>query len=161
MKRVLIAGCSALAMVTMTHAQSMPEGKRLAELTFESVEGSDKGYLDQGDMERMRGLIFQSMDGDGDKKLSLAEYLSWDFGFASLAEETNRALAYETALKVVFSFHDRDGDGAITETEHRKSIMADFRRADLDDDAILTKGEFLGGFSVLVAVRSALKPKDE
>ena len=61
-------------------------------------------------------------------------------------------------MKVVYGFWDRNGDGSITEGEHRKAIVADIERADLNGDAVLDKSEFLRGFSVLVAIRAALQP---
>lgn len=85
--------------------------------------------------------------------------MDWDFGFSLVAEEQNKVLAYRTALKVVFSFYDRNGDGGITQTEHRKAVISDIQRADLNNDAVLSKSEFLGGFSILVAIRATLKPE--
>lgn len=134
------------------------EGRRLAELAFQSVDGTDRGFIDQGEFTNFGGDVFVSMDADESKSLSLNEYLSWGYGMELVAEDAGRAEAYETAMRVVFAFWDRDGDGEITRTEHRKSLMADFRRADLDDDAILTKEEFTTGFSVLVAARAAINP---
>jgi len=34
----------------------------------------------------------------------------------------------------------------------------DFRRADLDGDALLTQAEFIGGFPIMVAMRAAIRP---
>ncbi len=41
--------------------------------------------------------------------------------------------------------------------EHRHAIILDYRRADLDDNMLLTEEESLGGFSIMVAFRAALK----
>ena len=37
--------------------------------------------------------------------------------------------------------------------------IRDFRRADLNDDAILTKEEFPNGFLITSAIKAALKPE--
>ena len=149
-------GVVTVGLVQPVYAQ---QGKALAEMSFDSIDTKGKGYLDQGDMEEARKGIFSSMDADENKSIELSEMLAWDFGFQNIAEDQNKQLAYTTALKVVFSFWDRNGDGKITNTEHRKAILRDFERADLNDNAVLEKSEFIGGFSMLVAIRAALKPE--
>jgi len=139
-------------------AQEVSEGRMLAELTFENVDVNGNGYVHQGDIEEARGLVFASMDQDESGKLDLDEWMGWDYGFRALAEETGKVAAYETALEVMFAVSDYDGDGLISQTEHRKNSQAGFIRADLNNDSILSSDEFLNGFTILVALRSALKP---
>ena len=98
------------------------------------------------------------MDTDEDGVLSLGEFMSWDYGMLPIAQEAGREDAYDTALRVVFAFWDRDGDGVISRTEHRQSLMADFQRADTDNDALMTRDEFTSGFSIMVALRAAINP---
>ncbi|MCP4303522.1 MAG: signal transduction protein [bacterium] len=139
--------------------EEKPEGRRLAELTFEMVDEQGKGSVNLGDVEAYRDLVFVSMDADDDGKITLDEFLAWDIGFEQIAEGTDKVVAHDTALKVVFAFWDRNGDGSISKSEHQRAIAADFQRADLNDDAVLTEDEFLGGFAILVAIRAALKPE--
>jgi hypothetical protein len=150
----LIATLAAPADAT---AQSS-EGRDLAKLAFQSVDKAERGYIDQGEFTNFGSGVFVSMDSNDDNKLSLGEFLSWGFGMELVAEEAGRAAAYDTAMRVVFAFWDRDGDNEITRTEHRQSLLADFRRADADSDAVLTEEEFLLGFSVNVAARAAINP---
>ncbi len=153
----ILALAAALSMVAgASAADSASEGRELAQLAFSSVDQHGNGYVNLGDMETYRDLVFVSMDGDEDERITLDEFLAWDFGFAPLAEDRDRFVAYETAMKVVFVFWDRNGDGAVTPAEHRHAIVADFRRADLDDDALLTEAEFTNGFSVIAALRAAV-----
>jgi len=148
---------AALAAPVGTLAQTS-EGRDLAKLAFQSVDRAERGYIDQGEFTNFGGDVFVSMDHDQDNRLSLGEFLSWGFGMEQVAEDAGRAAAYETALRVVFAFWDRDGDNEITRTEHRQSLLADFRRADADNDAVLTEEEFLLGFSINVAARAAINP---
>ena len=158
--RIMTAGAIMAAIAASPAlSQQVSEGRALADLTFESADLSGKGYLDQGDMEAARRNIFVSMDADESKSIELSEFLDWGYGFQNIAEDEDKLLAYRTALKVVYSFWDRNGDGKISQTEHRKAIISDFNRADLNGNAILEKEEFVGGFSVLVAIRAALKPE--
>ena len=151
----VVMGLTALAGSAL--AQNASEGRELAELGFAAVDRHNVGYVNHGDMEAYRDLVFVSMDADDNGKIELPEFLVWDYGFSPLAEERDRVDALETAKKVVFSFWDRNGDGGITETEHRHVIIQDFRRADLDDNMLLTEEEFLNGFSIMVAFRAALR----
>lgn len=159
MKRIIVGSALSLIALTPVWAQQQPEGKALAALSFESIDVNGKGFLNQGDMETGRQNIFTSMDANDSNTLELQEFLGWGYGFENIAQDEQKLLAYRTALKVVYSFWDRNGDGKITQTEHRKAVINDFNRADLNDNAILEKSEFIGGFSVLVAIRAALKPE--
>lgn len=156
-----ILACSIASLIALgspTFAQEDGEGRRLAQMAFASLDRADRGFIDQGEFTTFGSDVFFSMDGNEDNQLSLSEFLNWDFGMEPLAREAGREDAYETALRVVFAFWDRDGDGAITPREHRLSLGSDFQRADADGDALLTEDEFTDGFSVMVALRAAINP---
>ncbi|WP_371169534.1 EF-hand domain-containing protein [Aliiroseovarius sp. 2305UL8-7] len=159
MKRLVLALTLPL-FAQASFAETKPEGRNLAELSFASVDANGNGFIDMGENSNYGGDVFYSMDADDNGRLTEEEFLGWGFGYGSLAEESDKELAYRTALRVVFSFWDRDADGEITPTEHRKSLARDFQRADLDDDALLSESEYVRGFSVLVAIRAALKPEN-
>ena len=98
------------------------------------------------------------MDFDDNLRLTYEEFGTWDPGFSVLAEEKGKTDAYVTAIKIVFAFWDRNGDGEITTSEMRHAMNADFRRADINDDAVLTEDEYLKGFAIIVAIRAAFRP---
>ncbi|MGI9514086.1 MAG: hypothetical protein ACR2OL_14375 [Anderseniella sp.] len=139
------------------NAQKKSEGRELAELGFAAVDAQSKGFAHIGDLEAYRKLVFVSMDANDDKKVDLNEFLGWDYGFHLIAEEQGKKNAYLTSKKVIFHFWDRNGDGFLAPAEHRKAIIADFQRADLNNDAILSKEEFIRNFSIMAAMRAALK----
>lgn len=151
-----LALCAATAMADETRNT---EGRKLAQLSFASVDLDGKGYVHQGDMEIFRDKIFVSMDYDDDGKLTRDEFLAWDIGFEDIAEGDQK-LAYLTAMKVVYAFWDRNGDGELTQSEHRRALAADFARADLNDNSVLEEQEYLRGLTVFIAARAALKPND-
>lgn len=155
----IIALVTAVPALAQSTTETQPEGAHLAELTYDSMDATGRGFIHMGDMEELRNDIFVSMDANEDNKLSEAEWLNWDFGFSNVAEELGRELAYRTALRVVFAVQDRDNDGQITQSEHRQFLATDFNRADLDHDALLTKPEYMNGFTIIVAIRTALKPE--
>ncbi len=134
------------------------EGRQIGVTIFETMDVGGDGLAHMGDLEVFRGLVFTGMDGDENGTVSYTEFSSWDPGFAYLAEKTDRADAYTTASKIVFAFWDRNGDGDLTEREMRRAMNDDFRRADIDDDALLTKAEFIAGFPIMLAMRAALRP---
>ncbi len=134
------------------------EGRLTSELTFSAIDRHSNGYIHQGDLEVFRSDVFTSMDYDDNGRLTYEEFAAWDPGFSLLAEEKGKSEAYVTATKIVFAFWDRDADGEITESEMRHAMNADFRRADLNDDAVLTEDEFLNGFIIIVAIRATIRP---
>ena len=148
----------ALLAVPVDSIAQTSEGRDLAKLAFASVDQAGRGYIDQGEYTSFGNDVFVSMDSDENNTLSLGEFLSWGFGMEQVAEEAGRAEAYETAMRVVFAFWDRDGDNKIDLTEYRRSLDADFRRVDANSDAVLTEEEFLLGFSINIASRAAINP---
>lgn len=153
------AAIIAVLLATTGPVWAQSEGAELANLSFVSSDANGDGMVSRDEMMEQASNIFVSMDSDDSGALSLDEYSSWDFGFALIAEETGRVQAYETALKFVFNMWDRDIDGAVTADEFRRGVARDFARVDVDSDFALNAQEFLGGFIVNVALRSALKPE--
>lgn len=158
MKTLLIACATSLLIATSVLAQSdtTTPGKELAELIFGSIEGNPDGLADMGEFISFGNDIFDSMDADDDASITPEEFKEWDFGFNSIAEDGGHQRAYGTAQKILFAFWDRDGDGRISPSEYHKAMVADFRRADIDDNAFLSKEEFLNGYVVIRAYRAAL-----
>lgn len=161
MKSIILALAASITLAASppTLAQEATnEGRLTAELTFSSIDTASKGFIHQGDLEIFRSDVFASMDSNDDKKLSYEEFSLWDPGFSSIAESKGIADAYTTATKIVFAVWDRNGDGEMTTAEMRFAMNADFRRADLNDDAVLSENEFLQGFLIIVAARAAIRP---
>lgn len=161
MKSIILAFAASIALAASppTFAQKAKnEGRLTAELTFASIDTAGKGFIHQGDLEIFRSDVFASMDSNDDRRLSYEEFSLWDPGFSSIAERKGIADAYTTATKIVFAVWDRNGDGEMTTAEMRFAMNADFRRADLNDDAVLSENEFLQGFLIIVAARAAIRP---
>ncbi len=139
-------------------AQEESEGRRLAEQAFTNIAGSDRGWIDQGGFTNFGGDVFAAMDYDTDNKLTLGEFMVFDTGMRAVAEEAGRLGSHDTAMRVVFAFWDRDGDGLVSKSEHTRSLSYDFQRADINDDARLDLKEFATGFTLMVALRAAINP---
>lgn len=134
------------------------EGRVVGETIFASMDTAGRGTIHMGDLEQFRKSVFAGMDYNDDAKVTYEEFSGWDPGFAGVAEAVGRGDAYLTASKIVFAIWDRNGNGELTEPEMRLAMTADFRRADLDDDALLSRDEFIQGFLIMVAMRAAIRP---
>lgn len=158
MKTLLIACATSLLIATSVFAESdrMTPGKELAVLIFGSIKGDPDGLADMGEFISFGNDIFASMDADDNSSITLEEFKEWDFGFSFIAEDEGHQRAYDTAQKILFAFWDRDGNGKIGPSEYHKAMVADFRRADIDDNAFLSEEEFLMGYIVNRAYRAAL-----
>ncbi|MEX3016971.1 EF-hand domain-containing protein [Gymnodinialimonas hymeniacidonis] len=134
------------------------EGRVLGETLFATIDTTNRGSIHAGDMEAFRDSVFAGMDSNGDRGVTYEEFTSWDPGFARIAEAEGRLDNFATASRVVFAFWDRDGNGEMTEPEMRFAMAHDFRRADLDNDGLLTPEEFIQSFPIMVAMRAAIRP---
>ncbi len=140
----------------LSQSDEMTPGRELAEIIFGSMEINPNNGADMGEFVSFGSDIFVSMDYDDSGSVDLREFTDWDFGFNFIAEDEGQQRAYETAQKIVFAVWDHDGDGEIALREYHKSMVSDFRRADTDDNAFLTRDEFLKGYVINVAYRAAL-----
>lgn len=155
---LLLATCMTSINASAALAEDMHPGKKLAMLAFTSIDESNRGFIDMGEFNAYGENVFVSMDADDNGKVDVDEFLEWDIGMKPIAEEAGASAAFKTAMRVVHSFWDRNGDGQMTRSEHRSSTLFDFQRADLDGDAVLTSDEFVSGFTVMKAVRAAIAP---
>jgi len=159
MARVSTALALVLAGITPALASDdMTFGREVAEQTFAAIDEQGRGYIHMGDMERFRAGMFAGMDYDNDLKVTFEEFSAWDTGFGEVAEAEGRPEAFITATKIVFSFWDRNADFVLTDGEMRFSVNADFQRADIDGDGLLSREEFLQSFGIIVAMRAAIRP---
>lgn len=158
MKKLIVASIALMISIVPTIAQSeeTTPGKKLAETVFNSVENNPNGLLDMGEFVNFGRSMFVSMDSNDDAAIEFEEFTSFDFGFDSIAEDSEQKRAYETAQKILFAFWDRDGNKKISNREYHTSMVSDFRRADINSDAFLSKEEFLRGYIVNIAYRAAL-----
>ncbi|MBL1436274.1 MAG: signal transduction protein [Rhodobacteraceae bacterium] len=146
----------ALSGPAMAQLNETTPGRELAELIYGSIEDNPSGAIDMGEFINFGRDIFVSMDSDNSGTVNLGEFTEWDFGFNFIAEDSGQERAYETAQKIIFAIWDHNADGKINLNEYHKSMVWDFRRADIDNDAFLTKNEFLRGYVVNVAFRAAI-----
>jgi hypothetical protein len=158
MKNALIACAAGLLITSPSFAgtDDIGPGQELAKLIFGSIDSNSGGLADMGHFTAFGNDIFVSMDGNDDGKITLEEFQEWDFGFNFIAEDEGQQRAYDTAQKILFAVWDRDNNGEINGSEYHKSMTADFRRADINDDAFLSEDEFLQGYIVNRAYRAAV-----
>lgn len=131
-------------------------GRELAELIYGSIDNGSDNAADIGAFVSFGQDIFVSMDADTSGSIDLGEFMDWDFGFDFIARDQGQERAYHTAQRIIFANWDHNGDGQIGHREYHKSMVWDFRRADTDDDALLTRAEFLKGYVINLAYRAAL-----
>ncbi len=157
--RMLTATCAlllALPSFGMAQPDEPTPGRELAELIYGSIEDNPNGAADMGEFVSFGRDIFVSMDANESGSIDLSEFTEWDFGFNIIAEDEGQERAYQAAQKIIFAIWDHDGNGEIGRHEYHKSMVWDFRRADTDDDAFLTRDEFLSGYLINLAYRAAI-----
>lgn len=159
--KVVVASCLLALAPAQALAQSDEpgaQGRVVGNAIFDTMDGAGRGAVHMGEIEEFRASVFLGMDGDENRRVSYEEFALWDPGFAQVAAELGRSEAYSTASKIIFAFWDRNGDGDLNDAEMRLAMTSDFRRADLDDDGLLTREEFIQGFPIMVAMRAAIRP---
>lgn len=155
----LLCAAPTLSMAQATQSDEPGiEGRVVGNAIFDTMDLTDRGAVHMGEIEDFRSRVFLGMDSDASRRVTYEEFAMWDPGFAQIAADLGRSGAYTTASKIIFAFWDRDANGDLDEAEMRLAMTSDFRRADLDDDGLLTRAEFIQGFPIMVAMRAAIRP---
>lgn len=162
MKRLAATVFASLLLPLMpAQAQSQEqgiEGREIGNAIFDTMDLAGRDSVHMGEIEDFRATVFLGMDGDENQRVTYEEFSLWDPSFAQVAAELGRSEAYTTASKIIFAFWDRDADGELDNAEMRLAMTSDFRRADLNDDGLLSREEFIQGFPIMVAMRAAIRP---
>lgn len=151
-----LAAIAVSATAAVADMQAQGPGKELALRVFGSMEANQNGMIDMGDFTNFGKAIFVSMDYDDNESITFDEFTSWDFGFNFVAEDAGAESRYRVAQRILFGLWDRDADGEIGKSEYNRSMVDDFRRADLNNDAFLTEEEFTTAYIVGRAYRAAI-----
>lgn len=151
-----LAAIAVSATAAVADMQAQGPGKELALRVFGSMEANQNGMIDMGDFTNFGKGIFTSMDADDNGSVTFDEFTAWDFGFNFIAEDAGVEDRYRVAQRILFSLWDRDADGEIGKSEYNRSMVDDFRRADLNNDAFLTEEEFTTAYIVGRAYRAAI-----
>ncbi|MBO6638271.1 MAG: hypothetical protein JJ920_13980 [Roseitalea sp.] len=146
------------AVVPAAAEQENTMGRDVAVVSFNAIDEDGKGYVHMGDMEKFRQGVFEGMDYDNDGRVDFAEFSAWDIGFEEAAVDEGKPEAIVTARRILFAMWDRNGDGKLTQSEHRFALSMDFRRADINGDSVLDEDEYLIGYSVNLVMRAAIRP---
>ena len=93
---------------------------------FESVDADGDGKLTQAEIDKVRNDRHAAHDADGDGNLSLEE-------FAGLWHETTRPLTVRA-----FQMLDTDGDAVVTRAEYDRPLAGIVERLDRDRDGGLS-----------------------
>ncbi|MCR9120948.1 MAG: hypothetical protein NXH91_01580 [Phyllobacteriaceae bacterium] len=149
---IVVAATPALA------EQASTFGREVAVVAFRAIDEDGKGHVHMGHMEQFRQGVFAGMDYDNDGRVDFEEFSARDIGFEEAAVEEGRPEAVVTARRILFAMWDRNGDGRLTQSEHRFALSQDFRRADIDDNSVLDQDEYLIGYSVNLVMRAAIRP---
>lgn len=147
----------ALALSTSAFAADEPAGRELARLGFLSIDANGDKIATVGEFMQYGEDVMASMDSNEDGAITYDEFSTWDFGFTNIAEAEGKMQGLDTARKIVFDFWDRSDDQVITGLEQQAAVVANIGYADLDGDGALSELEYLRGFIVNIAFRSALR----
>lgn len=152
MKLRLLAALAILALPA--EGLAWENGRELTEVIFSSVDTTGNGTLDFAEVTQLTQSIALSADTDANERLSLEEFMAWDFGFAYLARSEGRAADMALVKRVMFAVTDLDASKDIDARELRIGTRRDFDRADFDGNGVLSEDEFEQGWTPIVMLRA-------
>lgn len=129
--------------------------KELAEITFSSTDLNADNELSMSEVSEMTTSILVSMDADDNGSVSRSEFMDWDFGFHYLVEVGGDTDRYNAVKRVMFAVQDLNRDGNLDSTEGRMNTFWNFERADLNNDRVLSKEEYLHAWLPIIMMKAA------
>lgn len=151
-----IVATAIVATPALAQSSDEPEPRQLAGLVFGSVDADGDELATYSEMLDFSEQIVFAADTNADGAMSLEEFSTWDFGMQNIARERGREDAMASTIRFVHDLWDRDNDRLISKQELERGIIASMDYADLDGDRTLTRTEFLDGFVTNIAYRSSL-----
>ncbi len=147
MNRIVFATLVALGTVGVASAQQSgskaPRGNdRTNQVSFEKADKNGDGKVNREEGNSIAGFDFSRADTNNDGSLTRQEFQ------AAMARSTPRGdgkpgpLAGDRTEQVSFKKADKNGDGIVDRSEAADIKGFDFSRADVDDDAKLTRREY-------------------
>lgn len=157
-------GCLALAGVVMAlpftaHAETGPFDREVlgvAEALVSSMDGDADGIVSAREHKGYSRLAHASIDADSDGRIDKREFLTWDPGFAWVADRRGTAEQFADAKRDVFGLWDANSDGQISKVEWFAMTKSDFIQADRDQDGRANTTDVWNGSLSLVALMSAI-----
>ncbi len=154
--RIAAWAAMAAAWAAAAAAQDISPAEELARQQFRDIDADHDGLATAGEFASYADLVMVSMDSDESGDLTEQEFTSWGFGMQNLADAAGTRQGYDTALRVVFDYWDRDNDAAISTGELSGASVSSFAYADTSGDLMLDQAEFTDNFLLNIVLRTAL-----
>ena len=111
---------------------------------FETLDADGDGRVSAAEAADWRDTVFVTMDSDDDGQLSREEYMTVQLGKGADPEQRGPKYEEKQAEKdAAFTEMDKDGDGFVTREQFLEAGAAEFARSDADGDGYMTMQEFI------------------
>ena len=121
----------------------LPGASALADLILDSFDGNADGILDAGEWQSGVSEGFEMIDADFNGKIDAAELERLASPIGDQTGELAAKLITPLISKIVLSF-DTDDNGSVEEAEYSEKTNALWKKADADEDAVVTAEELRG-----------------
>lgn len=124
---------------------------------FKSTDINGDGKVSRKEIIHYADLVFISMDANGDETLTYEEFLQWDPGYGTLADESGKREEFNKAKQAAFKSKDLNKNGRLEYDEFSVSALYDFYRADANQNGSLSQDELIQNYQIIKDVRSAIE----
>ena len=157
-KRTILAAILSIPIAVTAHAAPSDTDPAFAivDNLAASMDINSNGVVTAQEHAAFTDLAWSSMDANSNGFIESSEFLGWDVGLQSVADDRGSGGTYREVKLQLFGQWDQNSDGRVSQSEMREQARNEFAVSDTDGDHTVKTRELSSGSLTMMSLLSAV-----